>query len=65
MVFWLKFEKKFYCLIIIIILDFIFGILVMLYIFFKYNKWFDGDIIIYGYGLFDLEKSFLECFFNV
>ena len=38
----------------------------MLYTFFKHhNKWFDGDIIIYGYGLSNSEKSLLERFANV
>lgn len=65
MAFWSKPEKKPHCLITITTSDFIPGTLVMLYTFFKYNKWFDGDIIIYGYGLSDSEKSLLERFPNV
>lgn len=49
--FWLKKIKV--CLVIIISLNFVLGILVMLYFFLKYNGWFKGDIFIYVYDLLE------------
>lgn len=62
---WSKTKQKPHCLVTITSSDFVPGTLVMLYSFFKHNKWFDGDVIIYACDLNLQEKQMLERFPNV
>lgn len=53
------------CLVTITSPKFLPGTLVMLYSFFKYNPWFEGDILIYAYELSEDDRALLQRFPNV
>jgi len=53
------------CISTIVTPDFIPGTLVMLDSFLRHNKWFKGDILIYGYNLRDHDRKLLQTFPNI
>jgi lipopolysaccharide biosynthesis glycosyltransferase len=53
------------CLSTIVTPDFMPGALVMIDSFLQYNKWFTGDILIFGEGLRNQDRKLLQSFPNV